>query len=84
MAEYALAIVDEVLVQTQSRRAPTHQACERPFARLQRLGPQVLAIQLKEVEGVEEDTACAAAARTPQARSHRRGPPRHRSGKSKS
>src|SRR5262249_3932209 len=53
--EYALAIVGEVLVQTQPRKAPTQQARERRLARLQRLGPQVLAIQLKEVEGVKED-----------------------------
>src|SRR5262249_8037053 len=50
--EYALAIVSEVLVQTQSRKAPTQQARERRLARLQRLPPQVLAIQLEEVEGV--------------------------------
>src|SRR5262245_32674000 len=53
--EYALAIVGEVLVQTQTRKAPTQQARERHLARLQRLPPQVLAIQLEEVEGVEED-----------------------------
>ena len=55
MPEYALAIVREVLVQTQSRTAPTQQARERRLARLQRLGPQVLAVQFEEVEGVEED-----------------------------
>src|SRR5258708_6226852 len=52
VAEYTLAIVGEVLVQTQPRRAPTQQARERRLARLQRLAPQVLAIQLEEVEGV--------------------------------
>jgi hypothetical protein len=53
--EYALAIVGEVLVQTQPRKAPTQQARERRLACLQRLAPQVLAIELEEVEGVEED-----------------------------
>src|SRR5215472_6383887 len=53
--EYALAIVGEVPVQTQPPKAPTQQARERRPARLQRLAPQVFAIQLKEVEGVEED-----------------------------
>src|SRR5215831_9307993 len=51
--EYALAVVGEVPVQTQPRKAPTQQARERRLARLQRLAPQVLAIQLKEVEGIE-------------------------------
>src|SRR5262249_5184679 len=53
--EYALAIVGEVRVQTQTRKAPTQQARERHLARLKRLPPQVLAIQLEEIEGVEED-----------------------------
>src|SRR5262249_9102737 len=39
--EYALAIVGEVLVQAQPRKAPTQQARERRLARLQRLAPQV-------------------------------------------
>src|SRR5258705_12265039 len=34
--EYALAIVGEVLVQTQPRKAPTQQARERRLARLER------------------------------------------------
>src|SRR6516162_6278601 len=55
VAEYALAIMDKVFVQTQPRKAPTQQPRERRLARLQRLAPQVLAIQLKEVEGVKED-----------------------------
>src|SRR6516225_1028772 len=37
--EYALAIVGEVLVQTQPRKAPTQQTRERRLARLQRLAP---------------------------------------------
>ena len=37
--EYALAIVGEMLVQTQPRKAPTQQARERRLARLQRLAP---------------------------------------------
>ena len=41
--------------QTQPRKAPTQQVRERRLARLQRLAPQILAIQLQEVEGVEED-----------------------------
>src|SRR5215813_10894219 len=53
--KYALAIVGEVPVQTQPRKAPTQQARERRLARLQRLAPEVFAVQLKEVEGVEED-----------------------------
>ena len=55
MPEYALAIVGEVPVQTQPRKAPTQQARERRLARLQRLAPEVFAVQLKEVEGIEED-----------------------------
>jgi hypothetical protein len=55
LPEYALAIVGEVLFQTQPWEASTQQARERRLARLQRLAPQVLAIQLEEVEGVEED-----------------------------
>src|SRR5215472_10073137 len=35
--EYALAVVGEVLVQTQPRKAPTQQARQRRLARLQRL-----------------------------------------------
>jgi hypothetical protein len=50
-----LSIVREVLVQTQSRKAPAQQARERRLARFQRLASQVLAIQLEEVKGVEED-----------------------------
>src|SRR5215831_15360976 len=53
--EYALAVVGEVLVQTQPRKAPTQEARERRLARLQRFAPQVLAIQFEEVEGVKED-----------------------------
>src|SRR6516165_10321860 len=53
--EYALAIMGEVLVQTQPRKAPTQQARELRLARLQRLAPQILAIQFEEIEGVEED-----------------------------
>jgi len=37
------------------RKAPAQQARERRLARLQRLAPEVFAVQLKEVEGVEED-----------------------------
>ena len=55
MPEYALAVVGEVPVQTQPRKAPTQQARERRLARLQRLAPDVFAVQLKEVEGIEED-----------------------------
>src|SRR5262249_10274035 len=53
--EYALAIVGEVLVQTQTRKAPTQPARERRLAGFDRLAPQILAIQFKQVEGVEED-----------------------------
>src|SRR5262245_29232520 len=53
--EYALAIVGEVLVQTQPRKATTQQARERRLARLQRLPPQGLTIQLKEVGDVNAD-----------------------------
>src|SRR5262249_5161949 len=53
--KYALAIVGEVLIQAQARKAPTQQARERRLARLQRVAPEVFAVQLKEVEGVEED-----------------------------
>jgi hypothetical protein len=53
--EYALAIVGEVLVQTQPRKAPTQQARQRRLAGLERLAPEVLAVELEEVEGVEED-----------------------------
>ena len=54
MVEYALAIVGEVLVHTQPRKAHAQQARKRRLARLQRLAPQVLAVQFEEVEGVEE------------------------------
>jgi len=47
--------VGEVLVHTQPRKAHAQQARKRRLARLQRLAPQVLAIQLKEVEGVKKD-----------------------------
>ena len=47
--EHALAIVGEVLVQTQPQKAPTQQARERRLARLDRLAPQVSAVQLQEV-----------------------------------
>jgi hypothetical protein len=53
--EYALAIVGKVLVQTQSRKALTQQARQRRLARLQWLASQILAVELKQVEGVEED-----------------------------
>jgi hypothetical protein len=55
VAEDQLPIMGEVLVQTQSRMAPTEEARECRLARLQRLGPQVLAVQFEEVEGVEKD-----------------------------
>ena len=47
--------MSEVLVQAQPRKAPAQQARERRLARLQRLAPEVFAVQLKEVEGIEED-----------------------------
>src|SRR5262249_16763469 len=52
--EHALAIVGEVLVQTQPRKAPTQQARERRFARLQRLPPPALALPPQAGAGVEE------------------------------
>ena len=47
-----VAAVLEVLDQPQPDPAAAQQARQRRLARLQRLAPQVLAIQLKEVEGV--------------------------------
>jgi hypothetical protein len=51
VAEYALAIVGEMLVQTQPRQ---QQARERRLVRLQRLAPQIVTVQLDQVEGIKE------------------------------
>ena len=47
-------LVFEVLVQAHTWPALSQDACQRRLAHLDRLPPQVRAIQLQEVEGVEE------------------------------
>ena len=59
---------DPALIPDSPGRLPCSQARERPVARLQRVAPQVLAIQLEEVEGVEEDMLALA----PQLLEHRK------------
>src|SRR5262249_7376980 len=65
----ALAVMGEVLVQAKPRKAPAQQARERRLARLQRLAPQVFAIQLQEGGSGEGDVLPRRAAAQP---------PRHR------
>src|SRR5262249_39151853 len=43
-----------------SREAPTQQARERRLARLQRLAPEILAVELEQVERKQEDTGIRA------------------------
>jgi hypothetical protein len=60
MREYRGAVVLHVLVQMQTRQAAAQQARERPLARLERLAPQVLAVELQQVEGEQEHVPAAA------------------------
>src|SRR5262249_59541749 len=53
--EHALAVVGEVLVEAQAGQTSAQDAGKRRLARLDRLAPQVCAVQLQQVEGVEED-----------------------------
>jgi hypothetical protein len=54
-----------VLVQPQARQTPAQNAGEGRLARLDRLAPQVRAVQLEQVEGIQEDVAACALATKP-------------------
>jgi len=44
-----------MLVEPDARAGLGHDRCERSLADLKRIAPQVVAVQLNQVEGVEED-----------------------------
>ena len=54
--------VRQVLVEAQARPALTQDARERRLPRLDRLAPQIRAVELEQVEGVEEGVRLVAAA----------------------
>ena len=55
-------LVRQVLVEAQARPALTQDARERRLPRLDRLAPQIRAVELEQVEGVEEGVRLVAAA----------------------
>ena len=58
--EYDIARLGNVLVQLQSGLIVAQQSRQLAFAVLQRLSPQVLSVQLQQVEGVQEHVAILA------------------------
>src|SRR5262249_49472381 len=54
MGEDGRAVAIEMLVEPDARAGLGHDRCERGFADLKRITPEVVAVQLEEIEGVEE------------------------------
>ena len=63
MLENNIAGVRKMLVQPQARQTSPQQAGERRLAGLERRTPQVLAVQLQQVEGVQQHMAAVGFAR---------------------
>jgi len=70
----------DVLVEPQAGRSLGQDGCERGLANLKRLAPQVVAAELDQVEGIEEDATIIAAvadaveARLPSSSQHTASP----------
>ena len=54
MAENSLTIALDMLVEPDAGTGLGHDRCERGLADLQRIAPEIVAIQFDKVEGVEE------------------------------
>src|SRR5262249_22952678 len=54
MGEDGRAVALDMLVEPDARSSLGHDRCERGLADLKRIAPQVVAVQLDQVEGVEE------------------------------
>ena len=59
MLEHNVAPVRQMLVEVQARQASPQQARERRLAGRERLAPQILAVELQQVEGVEQHMAAS-------------------------
>ena len=60
-ARYGLAVALHVLAESDASLGLGHDRCERGLADLKRIAPQVVAVQLDEVEGVQERAVIMAA-----------------------
>src|SRR5262249_3301646 len=60
MREHGRAVPLHMLIEPDAGPSLGHDRCERSLANLKRIAPQVVAIQLDEVEGVEEDALVSA------------------------
>src|SRR5262249_11681213 len=60
VAEDGRAVAFHVLVEAQAKASFGQHTSKRGLAHLQRIAPQVIAIQLDEIEGVEEDALVSA------------------------
>jgi hypothetical protein len=54
-----------MLVEAEAGRGPLQQRRQRGLARVERLAPEVVAVQFDQVQGVEEDVAVMAALAQP-------------------
>jgi hypothetical protein len=59
MCEDGRAVVLGMLVEPDAGTGLGHDRCERCLADLKRIAPQIIAVQLDEVEGVEEYVSLA-------------------------
>src|SRR5262249_31597605 len=60
MGEDGRAVALDMLIEPDAWAGLGHDRCERGFADLKRIAPQVVAVQFNEVEGVEEDALVSA------------------------
>jgi hypothetical protein len=60
VGEDGRAVALDMLVEPDAGVGLGHDRCERRLADLKRITPQVVAVQLNEVEGVEEDVLVSA------------------------
>jgi hypothetical protein len=65
VAKYDLAGLGDVLVELQANRGGAQQGTELTLTHLDRVAPQVHAIDLEQVEGEQEDGAILAAVAQP-------------------
>ena len=60
IGEDGRAVALDMLVESDAGAGPGHDRCERGLADLKRIMPQVVAVQLDQVEGVEESVTVMA------------------------
>ena len=60
MVEDGRAITLDMLIEPDARAGLGHDRCERGLADLKRVAPQVVAVQLDQVEGIEKDALVGA------------------------